>query len=131
MTRKGKNKMAKRILFVCMANTNRSPTFERYFKKNFPQYEVRSSGTYYGYPEPFTEKLLKWADVIYVMDLSQELFISRHFPNYTNKVKIIGISDQYDPDSPELIELIEFWVNKEFKNEKTKHKGKDFGSPER
>ena len=105
--------MKKRLLFICMANTNRSPTFERYFKKHFPKkFEVKSTGTYYGYPEQLTEKLLIWADKVYCMDLSQELFIKNHFPKYLNKVQVIGISDQYDPDSPELIELIEYWLLK-------------------
>ena len=102
-----------KLLFICMANTNRSPTFERYFKEHYSnKFEVKSSGIYYGYPESLTEKLLKWADKIFVMDLSQELFIKNHFPKYLKKVKVIGISDQYDPDSPELIELIKFWITK-------------------
>jgi len=106
--------MKKKLLFVCMANTNRSPTFERYFKKHFPHYfEVKSTGIYYGSPEVLNENLLKWADIIYVMDLSQEEYINRHFPEQLQKVKVIGISDQYDPDDPVLIELIDYWIRKE------------------
>lgn len=96
-----------------MANTNRSPTFERYFKKHYDKkFEVKSTGTYYGYPERLTEDILEWADIVYVMDLSQELFISRYFPEYVKKVEVIGISDQYNPDDEDLIELIEYWIKK-------------------
>ena len=102
-----------KILFVCTCNLNRSPSFERYFKKKLPQYEVKSCGTDYGYPEHLSESLLDWADVVYVMDLSHELYIVEHFSKYKKKVQVIGISDQYDPDAENLIELIKYWVKKE------------------
>ena len=103
----------KKILFLCMANTNRSPTFERYFKKNYSdRFEVKSSGVYYGFPETLTEDILIWADKVYVMDLSQEVFIKKMFPEYIKKIEVIGISDQYNPDEEDLIELIEYWIKK-------------------
>lgn len=108
-----KQKKKTNLLFICMANTNRSPTFERFFKKHYDdKFEVKSSGVYYGYPEQLTESLLLWTDKIFVMDLSQELFIKEHFPNHLKKVEVIGISDQYDPDDPALIELIKYWIKK-------------------
>jgi predicted protein tyrosine phosphatase len=118
-----------KLLFVCAANLNRSPSFEHYFKKNLPQFNVKSCGVYYGYPERLNEKLLKWADIVYVMDLSQEMFIANTFKEYLKKVKVIGVSDQYDPDSFDLIEVIEFWINKnkigqkKDKKIKTKYRG--------
>lgn len=106
-----KKKKMKHLLFCCAGNTNRSPTFERYFKKHYnKEFEVKSTGIYYGYPEQLTEEILLWADKVFVMDLSQELFIKNHFPKYLQKVEIVGISDQYEPDSPELIELIKYWI---------------------
>ena len=119
----------KKLLFVCAANLNRSPSFERYFKKNLPQFNVKSCGVYYGYPERLNEKLLEWADIVYVMDLSQEIFIANTFKEYLKKVKVVGVSDQYDPDSFDLIEVIEFWINKNkmrdmsVKKKKVKYKG--------
>lgn len=99
-----------KILFVCSANTNRSPSFERYFSKHFPKHEFRSAGTYYGYPYQVDAEILRWADKVYVMDLSHAKFIYDKYPTYYKKVETIGISDQYDPDSRELIELIQFWI---------------------
>jgi len=95
-----------------MANCNRSPTFERWFKKNRTQYEVKSCGCFYSYNTPMTKTALEWADKIYVMDLEQETYIARNFPAFLHKVEVIGISDQYDPDEKALIELIEYWANK-------------------
>jgi protein-tyrosine-phosphatase len=34
------------ILFVCAANANRSPTFEKYFREAYPELEFKSSGVY-------------------------------------------------------------------------------------
>ena len=47
--------------------------------------------------------------MIFTMDLEQEMFIAEKYPKYINKVKTIGISDDYDPDSPQIIRLIEYW----------------------
>jgi predicted protein tyrosine phosphatase len=101
-----------KILFVCHANVNRSPTWERWFQKNRPQYEVKSCGTHYGYPTQLSKDSLEWADKVFVMDLEQEVFISKKYPECLNKVEVIGISDEYDPEDERLIELIEYWTQK-------------------
>lgn len=99
------------FLFICNGNINRSPTFERYFKKNFPELKVKSAGTYYGYPNQVNKKILEWADKIYVMDLSQEIYIVKRFGSmYSNNIEVIGVSDQYQPDEEELLDLIRYWV---------------------
>jgi len=61
----------KNLLFVCEGNAQRSPTFEIWFKKNKPQYNVKSTGTAYGYPERLNKEILEWADRIFLMDLEQ------------------------------------------------------------
>ena len=98
------------LLFVCAGNINRSPTFEIWFKNNRPQYNVKSSGTEHGYPERLTSELLEWADRVYVMDREQIMFFKRKFPEFLNKVEIIGCSDQYDREEPRLFWLIEDWA---------------------
>jgi predicted protein tyrosine phosphatase len=98
-----------RLLFVCAANAQRSPSFENWFKINKPQYEVRSAGIYHGYPYQVNEEILNWADKIYLMDLSQEMFIFRRYLEFYDKCEVIGCSDQYSRDSPEIKELIWFW----------------------
>ena len=102
----------KKLLFICAGNIQRSPSFEIWFKKNRPEYEVKSTGTDYGYPERMNKELLEWADKIFLMDLEQEMFVAMKFPEYLNKTEIIGCKDRYDRESPKLIALIEYWVNK-------------------
>ncbi len=101
-----------KILFVCSGNSSRSPSFERWFKRERPQYDVRSSGIYHGYPYQVNNAILEWADKIYLMDLSHELFIASRYPEYLYKCEVIGISDQYVPDSPEIKNLIWYWAKK-------------------
>lgn len=102
----------KNILFVCEGNAQRSPSFEAWFRENRPQYNVKSTGTSYGYPERMSKELLEWADVIYCMDLSQEMFIARKFPEFLHKTQVVGCSDQYGRESLDLLRLIEYWVKK-------------------
>lgn len=106
----------KHILFVCMANVNRSKTFAEWFEKNKPdEYEARSSGIY-SYSQPgykLDQELLDWADKVYVMDIEQYIFIFNKFHEYIDKVKILGISDQYDYDSEYLKDLIEWMFYKQ------------------
>jgi predicted protein tyrosine phosphatase len=106
--------MFERILFVCSCNLNRSPTFESVIRSKVDSSKVvvRSAGTLVGYPYTLNADLLEWADVVFVMDLSHELFIRQHYPEFISKVRVIGISDQYDRDSDDLVELIDYWYMK-------------------
>lgn len=104
--------MRRKLLFVCEGNAQRSPSFEAWFKKNRPQYEVRSTGTAYGYPDRINKELLEWADRVFLMDLEQEMFMKRKFPEFIFKTEIIGCSDQYPRESIQINRLIEYWVNK-------------------
>jgi len=101
-----------KLLFVCSGNTSRSPSFENWFKENRPYYEVRSAGIYHGYPHQVNHEILEWANKIYLMDLSHELFIATRYPEFLYKCEVVGISDQYSPNSPEIKELIWYWTKK-------------------
>jgi len=100
--------MTKKILFVCNGNAQRSPTFERYFKDESykDSYDIRSAGIYSGYPYIINDEIIKWADKIYVMDLEQYFHIFQH---YGKETEIIGVSDQYTQNDPELLSLIGHW----------------------
>lgn len=105
-------KLLKNILFVCDGNAERSPTFEIWFKENRPQYNVKSAGIRSYSSVVLTRELLHWADVVYIMDLNQEMFIQRKFPEFIGKIRVIGCDDHYPGGSTELIRLIEYWVKK-------------------
>jgi predicted protein tyrosine phosphatase len=105
-----------KYLFVCEANAQRSPTFENWFKAHrFNEYEVRSAGTHWGYPYQVKEAQLTdtlvWADRVFVMDLKQYRFIKQRFPSFIDKVTVIGVSDEYNRNSVELFNIIDFWVD--------------------
>lgn len=105
-------KIWKRLLFVCAANINRSITFEKWFRENKSEYDVRSTGTAYAYPFRMNRELLEWADRIFLMDLEQEMFMTVKFPEFICKTEIIGIKDRYERESEELYRIIEYWANK-------------------
>lgn len=105
------------LLFVCAGNIQRSKSFEHWFIKNrSDKYNIRSAGINHGYPYQINHKqiddTLEWANYVYVMDITQEMFIAKRFPEYMGKVTTIGISDQYEPDCEEIIEAIEYWTKK-------------------
>lgn len=102
----------KKLLFVCAGNINRSIAFEIWFKEHRPWYEVKSTGTAHGYPERMSKELVEWADRVFLMDLEQEMFVVRKFPEFLFKCEIIGCSDQYDREDPQLNRLIAYWVDK-------------------
>jgi predicted protein tyrosine phosphatase len=105
-------KKYKRILFICQCNVNRSPTFASVVRKTYPELEVKDAGVWFSenYGKPIDEGLVAWADVVYAMDWEQKMALAERFPQYDEKVKIIGISDQYDRDEPRLVEIIQYWM---------------------
>lgn len=112
------------LLCVCTAQCNRSPTMEKFFQEKLSgkEVQVRSAGIWYGYPTAINEELLSWATHILVADLSHKHFIYEHHPAHISKVKIIGLSDEYERDSFDLVELIDWWFNdkEQFKTEEWK-----------
>jgi predicted protein tyrosine phosphatase len=106
------DKKMKNLLFVCEGNEQRSPSFETWFKEHRSKYNVRSAGTNSVYFEQINKETLEWADRVFLMDLEQERFISRKFPQFVDKTEIIGCSDQYARGDPQLVKVIEYWVRK-------------------
>lgn len=106
------DKKMKNLLFVCEGNEQRSPSFVAWFKEHRPKYNVRSAGTNSVYFEQINKETLEWADRVFLMDLEQERFISREFPQFVDKTEIIGCSDQYAGGDPQLMRVIEYWVRK-------------------
>lgn len=104
------------ILFVCSANVNRSQAFAREMKKLVKKienvdFEIRSAGlyAYTGDGYQLNEKILEWADKVFVMAMMHKMFVHKKYPQYLDKVTVIGISDEYDVDSPELVDVINYW----------------------
>ena len=96
-----------RTLFICQQNRRRSATAERVFGKD-PTLDVRSAGTSSDAMVQVNQRMLEWADVIFVMDdeLCREL--GRMFPDEGSVTRAIclDIPDAYQFLDPELVALL-------------------------
>jgi predicted protein tyrosine phosphatase len=103
--------MKRRLLFICTANQNRSPTAEALFARS-QRYEARSAGVSPLATRPVTRDLIEWADLIFVMDERYDRHrtqLLERFPDVeglAEKIIVLDIPDLYERDSPELIALL-------------------------
>jgi len=96
-----------KILFVCSANVDRSPTAHRIYT-DYPGIEAKSAGTSWYAHVRITKELVQWADVILCMENWQKHFVEREFSDLISnkKVDFLDIPDDYVYMNPALIELI-------------------------
>jgi predicted protein tyrosine phosphatase len=96
--RKGK------LLFICSANSQRSPTAEHLFQNWNGDWKTKSAGTM---PEvgcnPLTQELVDWADLILVMESHHCEIVQSIFRTNHEKIKVLHIPDIYVRNDPELI----------------------------
>jgi len=100
----------KKILCVCTANLQRSPTLEAMLNAT-PEYEARSAGTH---PAPdrqaITEELLLWADRIIVFEDQHRRDIRTQFwmvyPQIESKIRVMHIPDDYNYGETRLVRAI-------------------------
>lgn len=100
------------ILFVCSKNKWRSLTAETIFKNN-SKHEVKSAGTEAGARIKVTAGLLKWAELVFVMEKSHKKRITQKFGDIIleKKIIILDIPDDYKYMDPELIEILKSSVS--------------------
>ncbi len=99
------------LLFVCSRNQWRSPTAETIFKNN-PDHVVRSAGTSNGARIKVSQKLLDWAECIFVMETKHRSRLREKFGNaYDQKIIVLDIPDDYPYMDPELIQLLTLSVS--------------------
>lgn len=96
-----------RTLFVCRYNQRRSATAERVFVRD-PSLDVRSAGTSEEALVRVNERMLEWADIIFVMDDGQARALARMFPGHPrlDRVVCLDILDRYHFLDPELVSLL-------------------------
>ena len=97
----------KNILFICTANCMRSPTAEKIFSE-YPGIIATSAGINEYSPVKLTHDLIRWADLIFVMEQRHyEHLMRKHLGAiYDKEIVILGIVDQYQFMDPELIEIL-------------------------
>lgn len=98
----------RRLLFVCSQNRLRSPTAEHVFATH-PGVETLSAGLNTGADVPLSEELLRWADVVFVMEKRHREKLSREFRQALGGTRVIclDIPDIYEYMDPELVALLQ------------------------
>nr|WP_276902750.1 protein tyrosine phosphatase [Pedobacter kyonggii] len=93
------------ILFICSRNKWRSATAETIYQ-NHPDHQVRSAGTAPSARIKINEKLIIWADLIFVMEKKHKQRIIESFPEetYDKEIITLHIPDDYQYMDEELIE---------------------------
>lgn len=93
--------MVTKILFVCSANFNRSPTAELWFKWLKPENNYYSAGTSkfacrkYG-GKYINESVLENADRIICMETSNKKEIEKKYGDkFNKKMEVVGIKDEF------------------------------------
>ncbi|MBL7734383.1 MAG: hypothetical protein JNL51_02905 [Chitinophagaceae bacterium] len=99
------------LLVVCGRNKKRSRTAE-YIFKNDERFNIRSVGLSPKSERKITEEDLKWADLVFVMEVEHRGRISgayRHLqlPN----IEVLNIEDEYEFMDEELVQLLTDRIN--------------------
>ena len=95
------------VLFICSRNKWRSRTAETIFRGN-QNHNFKSAGTENDARIKINEKLILWADLIFVMEKRHKQRLQDKFDQILNNKKIIilDIEDNYRYMDDELIETI-------------------------
>jgi len=96
-----------KILFVCSANIDRSPTAERiYSGRN--DLEVKSAGVSSYAMTPISLELIQWADIILCMEKKHKHKIKKKFPDIAaNKIiDSLDVPDIYGFMNINLVNMI-------------------------
>ncbi|HYG02994.1 MAG TPA: protein tyrosine phosphatase [Chryseosolibacter sp.] len=95
------------LLFVCSRNKWRSLTAETIFK-NHQHHDVRSAGTAADARVKVNEKLIKWADVIFVMEKRHKHLLQEKFNQSLmgKEMIVLDIADDYPYMDEELIDIL-------------------------
>ena len=100
------------ILFICSRNKWRSRTAETIFKNN-QKHHVKSAGTENESRIKVTEKLINWADLIFVMEKRHKERLTQKFAALIDEKEIVtlDIKDDYKYMDNDLIDILETSVS--------------------
>lgn len=93
------------LLFICSKNQWRSPTAELLFK-NHSLHRARSAGTNNNARMRVNQKMIDWADVLFVMERKHRDTIRERFIISNQPIVVLEIPDEYQFGDPELIEIL-------------------------
>jgi|SRR6185369_1010252 predicted protein tyrosine phosphatase len=103
----------KHVLFVCSQNRLRSPTAEQVFADH-PAIEVSSAGTNNDANNPLTGELVRWADIIFVMEKTHRNKLQKKFHSELKGARVIclDIPDEYEFMDEGLVRLLKAKVSR-------------------
>ena len=101
----------KKVLFVCSANMQRSPTAEELLRGK-TGFEVLSAGVSPFAQRSISSELIDWADHIFVMEEEHREPILTLRPNAENKITVLHIPDIYSRNDPILVQLLKIRLSK-------------------
>src|SRR6187431_914305 len=109
-----------RALFICHYNRKRSATAERLFGKD-PTLEVLSAGTSDEAMVQVNQRMLEWADLVFVMDGEQVEALGKMFPDHPilPHVVCLNIQDNYHFMDPDLVAILQERTRPHFERLKT------------
>jgi protein-tyrosine phosphatase len=97
-----------RILFVCTANIDRSPTAESLYAGD-PRYEVLSAGVAPFATVPINQRIMEWADRIFVMCEREDHHkseLQKRFPKLERPIVDLDVEDRWYRGDPELVQVL-------------------------
>src|SRR5688500_18042842 len=97
-----------RVLFICHYNRKRSATAERVFGKD-PSLEVLSAGTSEEAMVQVNQRMLEWADLVFVMDGEQVQAMGKMSPGHAvlPNVVCLNTQDDYHFLDPALVAILQ------------------------
>ena len=100
--------MTRNVLFLCSRNRLRSPTAEHVFA-DLAGIETASAGLDHDADTPLSPELLRWADVIFVMERKHRAKLSTRFRAHIGGKRIVclDIPDDYAYMDPALVALLQ------------------------
>lgn len=104
------------LLFICSRNQWRSRTAETIFRKR-EDITVKSAGTVRSARIRVSAGLLKWADVVFVMEKKHRAYLLTRFPGETKymDIEVLDIPDEYaymdDDLIAELEDVVSDWLD--------------------
>ncbi len=95
------------ILFVCSQNKLRSPTAEQIFA-DYPGIETDSAGTNNDAENPLTSELVRWANMIFVMEKAHRNKLQKRYRAALKDARVIclDIPDDYEFMDEALVRLL-------------------------
>jgi len=95
------------LLFICSKNQWRSPTAELLFKNNL-LHEARSAGTSQKARVKINQKLIDWANVIFVMERKHKAILKQNFPTAIKdkQIVLLDIADEYSFGDEDLVNIL-------------------------